>query len=73
MEKVISKTQRLTKISRYVKALNEKQQAVLLEELRKNFLVMEAQKLKDSVKKNTITMADIVAEVRKVRKARNAQ
>jgi hypothetical protein len=51
MEKVISKTQRLTKINQYIKALNEKQQAVLLEELRKNFLIMEAQRLKESVKK----------------------
>ncbi len=71
MEDGREKKERINQIIKYVKSLTSKEQDVLLSALRKNALLDQARKLGKSVKKNNLTMQEIVEEVRKVRSARS--
>ena len=69
----INSKKRLEEITKIVKRLNAKQQETLLNELRKQELLAEAEELAGSVSPNKISMQDIVKEVRKVRAERYAK
>lgn len=69
----INSKKRLEEITKIVKRLNAKQQETLLNELRKQELLTEAEELAGSVSPNKISMQDIVKEVRKVRAERYAK
>ena len=69
----INSKKRLEEITKMVKRLNAKQQETLLNELRKQELLAEAEELSGSVSPNKISMQDIVKEVRKVRAERYAK
>ncbi len=62
-----TRTTRIERITTYVKRLPLDQLTELERQLERFFLLMEADTLKKSVKKNNVTMKDIVEEVKKVR------
>lgn len=68
MEKVDTKNRRkINQINELVKSLTAKEQDALLSALKKKYLLDQARKLDKAVKKNTLTIQEIVEEVRKVR------
>ena len=72
MEELRTKTEKISRINRYIKSLNQQQTDVLLEQLKKNFIRDLAEKLSPSKMKSPLTMEEIVFEVKQVRK-RHAQ
>jgi len=60
----------VSKITNYIEQMPEPKQKALLEALEKNAIIEQARKLDKSVKKNNITMNEIVDIVRNVRKKR---
>lgn len=68
MEKVdIRNKRKISQINELVKSLTAKEQDALLSALKKKYLLDQARKLDKAVKKNTLTIQEIVEEVRKVR------
>ena len=57
----------LAKIVMEVEPLNEKEKQVMLRQVRMRKALLIAEKLKGSVKPNKITLAEIVAEQKKMR------
>ena len=62
-----SDSDRLQRINLMVSSLEEEQQVELEKQLRILLLLNQAQKIDSSVKKNDISMREIVEEVRKAR------
>lgn len=60
----------VSKISNYVEQMPESKQKALLKVLEKEAIIQAARKLDKGVKKNNVTMDEIVAIVRDVRKKR---
>ena len=60
----------VSKISNYVEQMPESKQKALLKVLEKEAIIQAARKLDKGVKKNNVTMDEIVAIVRDVRKRR---
>jgi hypothetical protein len=58
----------LAKIVMEVELLNEKEKLVMLRQIRMRKALLMAEKLKGSVKPNKITLNEIVAEQKKMRK-----
>lgn len=69
MEQLRTKTEKISRINRYVKSLTVRQTDVLLEQLKRNSIRGLAEKL-STKKKSPLTMDEIVLEVKKVRKKR---
>jgi cell division septum initiation protein DivIVA len=67
METISNKKERVTRITRMVSQLSAKEQTELLKRLEQKLMIEKAQKLAEGVTKNSLSMADIVNEVRKVR------
>jgi len=67
MEAISSKKERVTRITRMVSQLSAEEQTELLKRLEQKIMIEKAQKLTEGVTKNSLSMADIVNEVRKVR------
>ena len=67
---MIFQTSIVSEISEYVEKLPENKQKKLLQALQKEATFNEAWQINKSVKKNNITMDEIVAVVRDVRKKR---
>jgi len=67
MEAISSKRERVTRITRMVSQLSAEEQTELLKRLEQKMLLEKAQKLAEGVAKNSLSMTDIVNEVRKVR------
>jgi hypothetical protein len=68
MEK--TRVSKATMINRYVKDLSRREQEILLSGLKRKVLIEKARRLDKSIKKNQLTMEDIVEEVKKVRSTR---
>ena len=64
---------RIREISRFAQALTDSEQEILLKSLKQKALVEKAIELDSSVKKNTLTIEEIVREVRITRKKRNGR
>jgi len=60
----------ISKISDYVEKMPQTKQKALLKALEKDAIIQQARNLDKGVKKNTLTMDEIVATVRDVRKRR---
>lgn len=60
----------LAKIVMEVEPLNEKEKQVMLRQVRMRKALLMAEKLKGSVKPNKITLAEIIAEQKEMRKER---
>ncbi|MEN9447062.1 MAG: hypothetical protein RJA25_352 [Bacteroidota bacterium] len=60
----------VSKITDYIEQMPETKQKALLKVLEKEAIIQKARKLDSGVKKNNITMNEIVAIVRDVRKKR---
>jgi flagellar biosynthesis regulator FlbT len=60
----------VNEIADYVDQMSEQQQKALLNVLKKEAIIKEAYRLDKSVKKNNVTMNEIVAIVKDVRKKR---
>jgi hypothetical protein len=67
MEAISSKQERVTRITRMVSQLSAEEQTELLKRLEQKIMIEKAQKLAEGVTKNSLSMAEIVNEVRKVR------
>lgn len=67
METISSKRERVTRITRMVSQLSAEEQTELLKRLEQKIMLEKAQILAEGVTKNSLSMADIVNEVRKVR------
>jgi len=67
MEAISSKKERVTRITRMVSQLSSEEQTELLKRLEQKIMIEKAQALAEGVTKNSLSMADIVNEVRKVR------
>ena len=67
MPATTTRTGKIDRITTYVKRLPSEQLDELERQLERLFLLMEAESLKKSVRKNNITMKEIVDEVKKVR------
>jgi len=67
MEAISSKQERVTRITRMVSQLSAEEQTELLKRLEQKIMLEKAQKLAEGVTKNSLSMAEIVNEVRKVR------
>ncbi len=67
MEEVSNKQQRVARITRIVNQLSAQEQNELLRRLEQKVMVEKAQKIAAGVTKNSLTMAEIVNEVKKVR------
>ena len=53
-----------------LKQLNIEQKIVIEKELEKDTLLVRAKKISETIKKNTLTMDDIIKEVKQTRKER---
>ncbi len=67
MEAISNKRERVTRITRMVSQLSAEEQTELLKRLEQKMMLEKAQKLAEGVAKNSLSMTDIVNEVRKVR------
>lgn len=67
METISSKRERVTRITRMVSQLSAEEQTELLKRLEQKIMLEKAQRLAEGVVKNSLSMTDIVNEVRKVR------
>ena len=71
LEKVDTRKKRtINQINELVKSLTSKEQDTLLSVLKKKYLLDQARKLDKAVRKNTLTIQEIVEEVCKVRSAK---
>ena len=64
------KTNRASRILGLVKSLDAEQQKVLEFQLQRMVLTEKAKKLENSIEQNSITIEEIVSEVKKVRNAK---
>lgn len=64
---------RITQINQLVLQLSAEEQEILLKMLKKQLLLAQAERLKSSVKPNSINFQEIAQEVRAVRQQRYAQ
>ena len=69
----IATKNRIREISRFAQALTDTEQETLLKNLKQKALVEKAIELDSSVKKNSLTIEEIVSEVRKTRRKRNGR
>lgn len=60
----------ISEISEYVEKMPQPKQKALLDALRKDAIIQQARKLDKTVKKNNITVDEIVSIIREVRKKR---
>ena len=70
MEMTGKKKSVVTRINQIVKQLSEEEQNELLRDLEYKIMKEKARKISKGIKKNNLTMADIVEETRIVREAR---
>jgi len=67
---MLLKTTIISEISGYVEKMPESKQIALLDALRKDAIIQQARRLDKNVKKNNITVDEVVSMVREVRKKR---
>ncbi len=67
METIITKEERVRRITRVFNKLSIQEQNELLKRLEQKVMLEKAEKLATGIEKNSLTMDDIVNEVRKVR------